>query len=166
LAPCAELKVAITGFENGSLGLSNRQFIPKFPENKSKKEHVDDYWVAQGKKCGATLLLQAQNMINASKDRVDHIYDSRDDELLSLKVQVQALARISNSSQLGIPQPTQGMVPTPQLAAPQFVQMPMGVMDFGQLCNLVDAYRGGQQADQFVAICAGSRPDANFNLNF
>jgi hypothetical protein len=82
LVPCAELKVVIKGFENGSLGLSNRQFIPKFPENKSKKERVDDYWVAQGKKCGATLPLQAQNMINASKDRVDNIYDSRGDELL------------------------------------------------------------------------------------
>jgi hypothetical protein len=164
------------GFENGSLRLSNGQFIPKYPENKSKKEHVDDYWFAQGKKRGATLPLQSQNLVNTSDDRVDHIYDSRDDELLSLKVQVQALARTSNSGQpvlnqtaVNIPQPIQGMIPIPQFATPQFIQMPTaptGSMDFGQLCNLVDAYRGGQQAEQFVATRSGSRPDANSSPNF
>ncbi|KAJ7309272.1 hypothetical protein DFH08DRAFT_823443 [Mycena albidolilacea] len=164
------------GFENNSLCLSNRQFILKYPENKSKKERVDDYWFAQGKKCGATLPLQSQNRINTSDDRVDYIYDSRDYELLSLKVQVQALARTSNSGQpvlnqmaVSIPQPIQGMIPIPQFATPQFIQMPMapmGSMDFGQLCNLVDTYRGGQQADQFMATHSGNQPDAKSNPNF
>ena len=170
------IEMGYIGFENGSLRLSNGQFIPKYPENKSKKERVDDYWFAQGKKRGATLPLQSQNLVNTSDDRVDHIYDSRDDELLSLKVQVQALARTSNSGQpvlnqtaVNIPQPIQGMIPIPQFATPQFIQMPTaptGSMDFGQLCNLVDAYRGGQQADQFVATRSGSRPDANSSPNF
>ena len=182
------IEMGYIGFENGGMRLSNGQYIPRQPEGKARKERVDDYWSAQGKKRGTQLPLE-NNLVNSMDDRVDGLYDLREDELMALKVQVQ-MARASNSSQTGLNQVNyvqpplaqnhvmapiaQAMAPMAQMpmmpSNPQFVQIPVassGAWDMGQLCNLVDTYRVNQQAtEQFVATRTGQKSDESGGQGF
>jgi hypothetical protein len=159
------------------LGTGN--LIPRYPDYKSKKERVDDYWFGQGKKKGSPIPM-TQNLVNTpmgfnqdsygnNGDQLTQVYDFRDDELRAMRVQL-AVARGThpNFNQVQIATPA-APAPVP-VTVPQFVQVPMpvnnGNMDWAQLVNLVDSVRGGTNAEQFVATRTGARSDGPGNPNF
>jgi hypothetical protein len=165
--------------ENGYMKLSTGNLIPRYPDYKSKKDRVDDYWFGQGKKKGSPIPM-TQNLVNApmgfnqdnygnNGDQLTQVYDSRDDELRVMKVQL-AVARGThpNFNQVQIATPV-APAPVP-ITVPQFVQVPVpasnGNMDWAQLVNLVDSVRGSTNAEQFVATRTGARSDGPGNPNF
>jgi hypothetical protein len=107
------IKMGYLSFDNGHMRLGNGGFIPKFPENKSRKERVDDYYANQGKPRGAplgTISNQfSQMQYDNGSDQMSSIYDTRNDELLALRVQ---MMNMRNEGQQA------SMVTVPTFAAP------------------------------------------------
>jgi hypothetical protein len=164
--------------ENGYMKLGTGNRIPRYPDYKSKKERVDNYWFGQGKKKVSPIPM-AQNLVNTpmgfnqdnygnSGDQLTQVYNFRDDELRAMRVQL-AVARGThpNFNQIQIATPV-APAPVP-VTVPQFIQVPMpvnnGNMD-SQLVNLVDSVRRGTNAEQFVATRTGAKSDGPGNPNF
>ncbi|KAJ7036774.1 hypothetical protein C8F04DRAFT_1181117 [Mycena alexandri] len=120
-------------FEGGLVRFGNGGVIPKYPENKTKKEKVDEHYSNLGKPRGASLFSgQSQAHVqfiqnDASDECVD--YDSRDDELRALRVQINL-----QKSQFVVPQIQMNPIRHPQVQqnylgneAQQFIQLPAPV---------------------------------------
>lgn len=165
-------------FDGGLVRFGNGGVIPRYPDSKTKKEKVDEHYSSLGKPRG-TSLFQAQTNIHdqfsqfhASDDRVD--YDSRDDELRSLRVQMNL-----QRTQV-VPHIQMNPVRHPQVqqnyqgnSAQQFMQLPApvggitGGFDALQLVQLVDeARKSAAPVQQLVATRTGARTDTAPNPNF
>jgi len=100
------IKMGYITFVDGAMRLGNGSFIPKFPDYKSKKERVDDYYAGQGKPRGAPLGKRVNQQFsqgyiqNGDEDQVKQLYDSRDDELLALRVQLMNQKKSEQSRQM------------------------------------------------------------------
>lgn len=139
--------------ENGNLKLGDNRYIPRYPESKSRKDRVDDYWVAQGKRKGSDIgrlgnpqSQMVQYGFEQNSDQLNLMYDTRDDELRSLRVQMmnsQIPQQLGNPSIMSQPQQQlvqlsrvanngQNMVPNNPMLPPgwdlsQFVQLLEGL---------------------------------------
>jgi hypothetical protein len=81
--------------ENGRMNFGDGGLISKYPEWKSKKEHIDDHYAAKGitkdtARRGANLMQSQEGYFNPyiEDDNLDQVYDSRADELRSRQVQM------------------------------------------------------------------------------
>jgi hypothetical protein len=165
-------------FDGGLVRFGNGGPIPRYPDSKTKKEKVDEHYSSLGKPRG-TSLFQAQasvhdqfSQFHASDDRVD--YDSRDDELRSLRVQMNL-----QRTQV-VPHIQMNPVRHPQVqqnyqgnSAQQFMQLPApvggitGGFDALQLVQLVDeARKSAAPVQQLVTTWTGARTDTAPNPNF
>ncbi|KAJ7193097.1 hypothetical protein B0H12DRAFT_1231098 [Mycena haematopus] len=85
--------------ENGVIKLANGNWIPKYPEGSTRMQRVEDFYRKQGQTRNSASKPRASMMqsfyngeIYGSDDpsesgRMDHLYDTRDDEIRSAKVQ-------------------------------------------------------------------------------
>lgn len=154
------IDMAYLSFDSGYLRLGNGAYIPRAPMDKSRKVRVDEYYASQGKPKGKPLRsslaanyhhTQYAQTSYGEDDYVHAIYDSRDDELRSNRVQRQFHAAIPappaphnhypTAAVPGIPYPVnQGLAPlaypgfpypgipstapVTQITQPQYVQIP------------------------------------------
>ncbi|KAJ6456026.1 hypothetical protein C8R47DRAFT_1082542 [Mycena vitilis] len=160
-------------FENGVIKLGDGRYIPRYPENKSRKERVDDYWAAQGKRRGSELgrIGNAQSQLlqqgfDPDCDQVNMLYDTRDDELRSMKVQMlnaqipQQMEPQIMAKPQAMPQQFMqmgGVVPNNAVVA-NSVTLPAG-WDLQQLAQLVEAVKSqsnSNASNQFIQTRTGA----------
>lgn len=176
--------------ENGLIKLGDGKWIPKFPENVSRMVKVEDYYRKQGisrESAKAKLASMMQtfhqggmsvgvDLYSPDMDRIDHLYDFRDDEMRSANVQSMYNSQNSllPSQPLGTytPQGIQSqMLNRVQPAPVAPVQGTAGV-DITQLIQLFNAARSGDSAngsniqDQYVATRTGARTDPSNPAGF
>ena len=149
--------------ENGRMKMGDGSFIPRYPEHKSRKDRIDDYYGAKGftkNQAGRARsnLMQGQGGYydpRVEEDNLDYHYDSRADELLSNQVQSTMMA---NNHQ---PQYQQMLNQGPVSAAPavappaqnQFAQAPAAApgvlsMTTTQFAELLNACKVAGSAPQ------------------
>ncbi|KAF7348909.1 hypothetical protein MVEN_01411200 [Mycena venus] len=182
--------------ENGLIKLGNGNWIPRFPEGPSRMQKVEDHYRKQGitrdsanvKRVNMMQTFYSEHGYAAptyfdplEHSRVDHLYDTHDDEVRSAQVQ-QLKARYqappqnnyvpiaqnyqapSFQSSTGIQVPMLPPGIAGQQPALQFQQIPhtqntapnaqpAGGVDLGQLIQLLNALKGENPAaqEQFVA---------------
>lgn len=148
--------------ENGRMYMGDGTSIPRYPEYKSKKDRIDDYYGAKGfnkNQVGRTRanLIQGQGGYYGppgDEDNLDHHYDSRADEQLSNNVQ----AALANNHQPQYQQMlNQGPAGTVPVVVPpvqnQFVQAPAPTpglvsMTPAQFAEFINAYKPVGSAPQ------------------
>lgn len=169
--------------DNGAIRLGDNRYVPKYPENKSRKERVDDYWAAQGKRKGTELgrLNSPQGQMlqygfDQNTDQMNLIYDTRDDELRSMRVQMmhsQVPAQLSNQI-MSSPQSHQQLV---QVAGSSAVnqdviqnmpKLPAGwdMNQFVQLINGLNIQASGNSQSQLIQTRTGAGSEGPANSNF
>lgn len=146
--------------ENGTIKLGNGAPLPPFPGWKSKKDRIDEYYAKNGG--NKPPVMQAYNHYSYGNyqqnelagDSVENVYDSRDDEIRSMRVQ-----RAMQQGNIPIEQPK----PNSQNPGIQnFVQLPNANMlpagfDMNQLVQIID---------QLVQTRTGAQSDPAAKTNF
>lgn len=182
--------------KDGKMTMGDGTYIPRFPEDISRAEKVEKYHNNKGmtresplpKKSAMMNTYMGQYDDHGNHDRVDHIYDSRDDELRSYRAQQNMLANRGNTYQMPVRQPmVQQSVEQPVanmnysiLQRPVQQQMQQSAessavvpgMDIQQLIQFIDTVRGPNNAnrepsgEQFVQTRTGARTDSNQGQGF
>jgi hypothetical protein len=79
--------------EQGQLRLGKgKGFIPRFPLEWSRAKRVEDFWLKNPQGLGQDAATASMMSATYESDSLDSVYDSRDDELRSLRVQNALLA--------------------------------------------------------------------------
>jgi hypothetical protein len=191
--------------EDGQLRLGTGGWIPRYPENLSRMQKVEEHFRRQGvtresakaQRAGmmqsfysSASWTQDDGYGNGYTDRVDHLYDTTEDEIRSVKIQQMSRAPSQNYMapspvfQQSIPFPSTGAQPLASNGGvqppQQFLQVPQGQftsppvqanngIDISQLIQLFNAVRGegtGGVVDQLVATRSGAKTDPPSNPNF
>jgi hypothetical protein len=182
--------------KDGKMTMGDGTYIPRFPEDISRAEKIEKYHNNKGmtrespapKKSAMMNTYMGQYDDHGSFDRVDHIYDSRDDELRSYRAQQNMLANRGSTYQMPVRQPiVQQSVEQPVanmnysiLQRPVQQQMQPSAessamvpgMDIQQLIQFIDTVRGPNNAsrepsgEQFVQTRTGARTDSNPSQGF
>jgi hypothetical protein len=183
--------------KDGKMTMGDGTYIPRFPEDISRAEKIEKYHNNKGmtresplpKKSAMMNTYMGQYDDHGNYDRVDHIYDSRDDELRSYRAQQNMLANRGSTYQpparqsmvqQNVEQPVANMSysilqrPVQQQQVQQSAESSAMVpgMDIQQLIQLIDTVRGPNNAsrepsgEQFVQTRTGARSDSNQGTGF
>lgn len=175
--------------ENGLIKLGNGSWIPRHPEHLSRMLRVEEYYRKQGvtkesaKQKRASMMqtfhqggiTSVSEYYSPDMDRIDHIYDTREDEIRSANVQ-QMLGR-QNVPQQSYQAPSTQFA---QAIQPQMFSQAQAIaptvpgqgIEISQLIQLFNAARGGNPMnelniqDQMVATRTGARTDPPANPKF
>lgn len=165
--------------EDGVMRLGNGHYIPRIPDGKCRKQRVDDYWALQGKPRGTALGLIKQlrsQMVQYGYENITEyvggMYDTRDDELRSLRAQLvnrQVQQPVQPQIMQRPPQPHQQFAQMGGNVQTQAISNPP-TWDVNQLIQLLDIaknkFAGGNVQEQFVTTRTGARTDGPGPSNF
>ena len=183
--------------KEGKVMMGDGGWVPRYPEEASKAERIERFYNNKGitrdsatqKKSSMMNTYMGQYDENGY-DRVDHIYDSREDELMTYRAQQNLLANRGNyqvpivQQNVGPPvsnmnysmnysilqRPVQQQAQQVQQGAESSTVVPG--MDISQLIQLIDTVRGSNNAnrepagEQFVQTRTGARSDSNQSTGF
>ncbi|KAJ7095592.1 hypothetical protein C8R44DRAFT_890006 [Mycena epipterygia] len=175
--------------ENGLIKLGNGGWIPKFPEGVSRMIKVEDHYRKQGitresAKAQRASMMQSfhQGGITSvggyyapDMERIDHIYDTREDEMRSANIQSMLGQQPITQQSYLVPS-----APVPQVIQPQMFSgvqqvapaIPSSGIEISQLIQLFNAARGDGSMnglniqDQMVATRTGAKSDPPSNPGF
>lgn len=175
--------------ENGLIKLGNGGWIPKFPEGVSRMIKVEDHYRKQGitresAKAQRASMMQSfhQGGITSvggyyapDMERIDHIYDTREDEMRSANIQSMLGQQPVAQQNYLVPS-----APIPQVIQPQMFSgvqqvapaIPSSGIEISQLIQLFNAARGDGSMngfniqDQMVATRTGAKSDPPSNPGF
>jgi hypothetical protein len=181
--------------KDSRITMGDGSWIPRYPEEISKAEKVEKYYNGKGM-TRESPSQKKSSMMNSyvvpydegsGYDRVDHIYDSRDDELKTYRAQQSLLAAGNNYVQPNRMQMVQHVEPPvmnysilqrPVQQQAQQVQQNVESsavvpgMDIAQLIQIIDTARGSNNAsrdpqlEQFVQTRTGAKSDSGQSQGF